>query len=217
MRGCDAPTRLLRRPCHANEPGSKALRTREAGQTAQPIKLTLPLGQGRQFQPAPRGIGALYPSLVGSPLVGGSHKGVLGASDCGPPDAHRSVLLLPGGANAPRSFKLMMADPTLSSVHLVATTLQGMAGAPVSDDMSIAPGPGPAGELANRTPCRPLPGSGGPSAISLTVLARLRSRQPFASKAGRNAQVGSQMPCGRRATRRRLAQLARSRQVEEAR
>lgn len=55
----------------------------------------------------------------------------------GPPDADRSVLLLPGGANAARSFNLVMADPALSGVRLVATTLPGMAGAPLSDDVSV--------------------------------------------------------------------------------
>ena len=43
----------------------------------------------------------------------------------GPEDADRSVLLLPGGANAARSFDLVMADPVLSGVRLVATTLPG--------------------------------------------------------------------------------------------
>ena len=35
----------------------------------------------------------------------------------GPPEADRSVLLLPGGANAARSFDLVMADPALSGVR----------------------------------------------------------------------------------------------------
>src|SRR5687768_10861352 len=66
----------------------------------------------------------------------------------GPPDADRSVLLLPGGANAARSFDLVMADPALSGVRLVATTLPGMAGAPVSEDVSIPAMSRRAGELA---------------------------------------------------------------------
>jgi hypothetical protein len=56
----------------------------------------------------------------------------------GPEDADRSVLLLPGGANAARSFDLVMADPALSGVRLVATTLPGMAGAPLTGDVSIS-------------------------------------------------------------------------------
>jgi pimeloyl-ACP methyl ester carboxylesterase len=71
----------------------------------------------------------------------------------GPPDADRSVLLLPGGANAARSFNLVMADPALSSVHLVATTLPGMAGAPVSEDMSIPALSRRAGKLAKDHRC----------------------------------------------------------------
>src|SRR4051794_29819847 len=43
----------------------------------------------------------------------------------GPPDAARSVLLLPGGACAARSFNLVTAEPALSGVRLVATTLPG--------------------------------------------------------------------------------------------
>src|SRR6188474_1393081 len=71
----------------------------------------------------------------------------------GPPDADRSVLLLPGGANAARSFNLVMADPALSGVRLVATTLPGMAGAPVSEDMSIPALSRRAGELAAAHGC----------------------------------------------------------------
>jgi hypothetical protein len=71
----------------------------------------------------------------------------------GPPEADRSVLLLPGGANAARSFKLVMADPVLSGVRLVATTLPGMAGAPVSEDVSIAALSRRAGELATQHRC----------------------------------------------------------------
>lgn len=55
----------------------------------------------------------------------------------GPPDAERSVLLLPGGANAARSFDLVMADPALAGVRSVATTLPGMAGAPLAEDGSV--------------------------------------------------------------------------------
>ena len=71
----------------------------------------------------------------------------------GPPDADRSVLLLPGGANAARSFNLVMAEPALSSVRLVATTLPGMAGARVSEDVSIPAMSHRAGELAREHGC----------------------------------------------------------------
>lgn len=67
----------------------------------------------------------------------------------GPVDAERSVLLLPGGANAARSFDLVMAEEALAGVRLVATTLPGMAGAPMAgDDVSIPALARRAGELA---------------------------------------------------------------------
>ena len=66
----------------------------------------------------------------------------------GPLDADRSVLLLPGGANAARSFDLVMAEPALSGVRLVATTLPGMAGAPLTGDVSVPGLARKAGELA---------------------------------------------------------------------
>lgn len=71
----------------------------------------------------------------------------------GPPDADRSVLLLPGGANAARSFNLVMADPALSEVRMVATTLPGMAGAPVTEDASIRALSRRAGDLAEAHGC----------------------------------------------------------------
>jgi pimeloyl-ACP methyl ester carboxylesterase len=71
----------------------------------------------------------------------------------GPPDADRTVLLLPGGANAARSFNLVMADPALSGVRLVATTLPGMAGAPLSEDVSVPALARRAGELAKEHGC----------------------------------------------------------------
>jgi hypothetical protein len=71
----------------------------------------------------------------------------------GPPDAARSVLLVPGGAMAARSFNLVMAEPTVSALRLVATTLPGMAGAPLSEDVSIPGLARRAGELAKQNGC----------------------------------------------------------------
>ena len=71
----------------------------------------------------------------------------------GPLDADRSVLFLPGGACAARSFDLVMAEPALSGVRLVATTLPGMAGAPVSAEVSIPAVARRAGELARENAC----------------------------------------------------------------
>jgi hypothetical protein len=71
----------------------------------------------------------------------------------GPEDADRSVLLLPGGANAARSFDLVMADPALSGERLVATTLPGMAGAALTDDVSVPALARVAGKLATAHGC----------------------------------------------------------------
>ena len=71
----------------------------------------------------------------------------------GSEDADRSVLLLPGGANAARSFDLVMADPALSGVRLVATTMPGMAGAPLTDDVSVPGLARAAGEIATAHRC----------------------------------------------------------------
>jgi pimeloyl-ACP methyl ester carboxylesterase len=50
--------------------------------------------------------------------------------ESGPADADRTVLLIPGGLNAARSYAVLMAQPALSGVRLVAVTLPGHAGAP---------------------------------------------------------------------------------------
>ena len=94
----------------------------------------------------------------------------------GPWDADRSVLLLPGGASAARSFDLVMAEPALSGVRLVATTLPGMAGAPVTEDVSIPALARRAAELARRHDCDVVAGFSHGATIALEmVLARLFS------------------------------------------
>jgi pimeloyl-ACP methyl ester carboxylesterase len=71
----------------------------------------------------------------------------------GPEDAAQSVLLLPGGANAARSFDLVMAEEDLSRVRSLATTLPGMAGAPLGEDASVAAMARRAAELAKEHRC----------------------------------------------------------------
>ena len=90
--------------------------------------------------------------------------------EAGPPEADRSVLLLPGGANAARSFNLVMADPRLSAVHLVATTLPGMAGAPVSEDVSIPALARRAGELAKAHGCEVVVGFSHGATVALDMV-----------------------------------------------
>jgi len=88
----------------------------------------------------------------------------------GPPDADRSVLLLPGGANAARSFDLVMAEPTLSGVRLVATTLPGMAGAPMSEDVSVPALARRAGDLANEHECNVVAGFSHGATVALEMV-----------------------------------------------
>lgn len=71
----------------------------------------------------------------------------------GPPDAASSVLLLPGGSMAARSYRLVMDEPALSGVRMVATTLPGMAGAPLAEDVSIPALARRAGEVAKEHDC----------------------------------------------------------------
>jgi pimeloyl-ACP methyl ester carboxylesterase len=88
----------------------------------------------------------------------------------GPPDAGRSVLLLPGGANAARSFDLVMAEPVLSGVRMVATTLPGMAGAPLTEDASIPAMARQAGRLAEELRCDVVAGFSHGATVALEMV-----------------------------------------------
>jgi hypothetical protein len=54
---------------------------------------------------------------------------------------------------AARSFRLVMDEPVLSRVRMVATTLPGMAGAPIAEDVSIPALARRAGEVAKEHDC----------------------------------------------------------------
>ena len=88
----------------------------------------------------------------------------------GSEDADRSVLLLPGGANAARSFDLVMAEPALSGVRLVATTLPGMAGAPLTDDVSVPGLARAAGDVATAHRCDVVVGFSHGATVALEML-----------------------------------------------
>ncbi|MEV6272271.1 alpha/beta hydrolase [Kribbella sp. NPDC051936] len=88
----------------------------------------------------------------------------------GPDDADRAVLLLPGGANAARSFDLVMADQALSGVRLVATTMPGMAGAPLTGDVSVPALARTAGTLAKEQRCDVLVGFSHGATVALEML-----------------------------------------------
>ncbi|HEX5018975.1 MAG TPA: alpha/beta hydrolase [Actinomycetes bacterium] len=69
--------------------------------------------------------------------------------ESGPPDAERTVLLLPGGMNSARSYAEIMAEPVLSGIRLVAATLPGHVGTPAPDHFSIEANARAASQLAN--------------------------------------------------------------------
>jgi len=96
----------------------------------------------------------------------------------GPSDADRSILLLPGGANAARSFDLVMAEPALSGVRLVATTLPGMAGAPLTADGSIRDLARRAGELAAEHGCDVVAGFSHGATVALDMVLSGHFRGP---------------------------------------
>ena len=96
----------------------------------------------------------------------------------GPPDADRAVLLLPGGANAGRSFNLVMAEEALSGVRLVATTLPGMAGAPLSTDPSVPGMARRAGELAKEHACDVVVGFSHGATVALEMVLSGHFRGP---------------------------------------
>jgi pimeloyl-ACP methyl ester carboxylesterase len=57
--------------------------------------------------------------------------------EAGPSEANRTVLLLPGGMCSAGSYAVVMAEPALADMRLVAATLPGQAGAPPPDDYSV--------------------------------------------------------------------------------
>jgi len=69
-----------------------------------------------------------------SRVLGVAHEWELVQS--GPPDAQRTVLLLPGGMCSARSYAEVMAEPALAGIRLVAATMPGHAGAPPPEDFS---------------------------------------------------------------------------------
>jgi pimeloyl-ACP methyl ester carboxylesterase len=80
------------------------------------------------------------------------------------------VLLLPGGANAARSFNLVMADPALAGVRSVATTLPGMASAPLTENVSIPALARRAAELAKEHNCAVVVGFSHGATVALEMV-----------------------------------------------
>jgi hypothetical protein len=88
----------------------------------------------------------------------------------GPADASRGVLLLPGGANAARSYDLVMAERDLAGVRLVATTLPGMAGAPAVGDVTVPGLAREAARLAGEQRCDVVVGFSHGATVALEML-----------------------------------------------
>ena len=88
----------------------------------------------------------------------------------GPPEAASSVLLLPGGSLAARSYRLVMDEPALAGIRLVATTMPGMAGAPLDEDVSIPALARRAAEVAKEQDCDVLVGFSHGATVALEMV-----------------------------------------------
>ena len=91
--------------------------------------------------------------------------------ESGPPGADRTVLLLPGGLNSARSYAEVMAQPTLSEVHLVAATLPGHGGTPPPEDYDIENYAGLAAKLAGDLGCDVVAGFSLGASVALEMAA----------------------------------------------
>ena len=91
--------------------------------------------------------------------------------ESGPADAERTVLLLPGGLSAARSYAELMAQPMLSQVHLIAVTLPGHAGTRPLEDFSIEGYARQASKLAADLGCDVVLGFSVGASIALEMVA----------------------------------------------
>ncbi len=88
----------------------------------------------------------------------------------GPEDAEHAVLLLPGGTMAAHSWDLVMAEPVLAGTRLVATTVPGMAGAPLTDEVTVEAMARRAGELAAEQRCDVVAGFSHGATVALEMV-----------------------------------------------
>jgi pimeloyl-ACP methyl ester carboxylesterase len=89
----------------------------------------------------------------------------------GPADASHTVLLLPGGLLAARTYTEVMAEPALRGVRLVAATLPGHAGTMPPADTSIETYARLAGELAKKVGADVVVGSSIGATVAVEMLA----------------------------------------------
>src|SRR5262249_59809022 len=85
-----------------------------------------------------------------------------------PADAHRRVLLLPGGLMADRSWVDVMAEPVLEDVRLIAATLPGHTSPP--GEVSIANYGRLAADLARQKACDVIMGSSMGATVALETV-----------------------------------------------
>ena len=88
-----------------------------------------------------------------------------------PDAAEHGVLLLPGGANAARSYSGVMAQPVLAGTRLVAATLPGNVGTPPPTDFSIENYARLAAELAATHKCDVVVGFSMGASVALEMAA----------------------------------------------
>ena len=98
--------------------------------------------------------------------------------ESGPPDAKRTVLLLPGGMCSAGSYAEVMAQPALAQTRLVAATLPGQAARRPPDDYSVENYARSRPELATRVGADVVVGfsMGGIVAIEMIVSGAPRGR-----------------------------------------
>ena len=89
----------------------------------------------------------------------------------GPDDGDHGVLLLPGGANAARSYSEVMAQPVLAGIRLVAATLPGHVGTPPPNDFSVENYARLAAELAAENDCDVVVGFSMGASVALEMAA----------------------------------------------
>ena len=97
----------------------------------------------------------------------------------GPDAAEHGVLLLPGGANAARSYSEVMAQPVLAGTRLVAATLPGNVGTPPPTDFSIENYARLAAELAANYKCGVVVGFSMGASVALEMAASRAFKGPL--------------------------------------
>ena len=96
----------------------------------------------------------------------------------GPESADHGVLLLPGGANAARSYDEVMVQPVLAGTRLVAATLPGHAGAPPPDDFAVESYASLAAEVAADNGCDVVAGFSMGATVALEMAASRAFKGP---------------------------------------